>query len=104
MSKVRLPRIFRNFYFITSIVFILWILFFDGNDLITQYLRSQNLEKLQQDKIYFEKEIKKIEKAHKDILNKPEVLEKVAREKHYLTKEGEDVYIIEVKSDKKTEE
>lgn len=91
---MKIPKIFKNFFLITGLMFILWIGFFDANDLITQYQRKQTLEKLEQTKKYYENEGKKIEKELKDLRDNPQTLEKFAREKYYLRKPKEEVYIL----------
>jgi cell division protein DivIC len=93
--NIKVPRIFRNFYFVTALVFILWLCLLDTNDLITQYTRKQRLEKLKEEKAYYSKEINRIEKAHQDAFDKPAVIEKIAREKYLLKKLKEEVYVIE---------
>lgn len=101
MSKIKYPNIFKNFYFIVSVVFLLWMFFFDSNDAFTQYQRYEKLKKLETDSTYFLKGIRKIEKERKALDKNPRKLERFAREKHFLKKKAEDVYIVvEEKSNK----
>ena len=91
---MKLPKIFKNFYFIGSLVFILWLSFLDSNDLITQSMRRERLQKLKADKLYYEKKIKEISRDYQGLFNSEEALEKFAREKYYLAKPKEDVFVI----------
>jgi cell division protein FtsB len=99
--KISLPSIFKNFYFLVSVGFILWVLFLDSNDLITQSMRRERLQKLKQDKVYYEKKIKEISRDYQGLFNSEEALEKFAREKYYLAKPKEDVFVIVVDSTQK---
>ncbi len=85
----------RNKYFVSAVVFVVWISFFDRNDLITQYDRKKELEKLETSKNYYQAEITSTKKELSDLSNNPEVLEKIAREKFFLKRPNEEVFIIE---------
>lgn len=94
ISFMKLPKIFRNFYFIVSLFFVLWLCFLDSNDLITQSIRRERLQKLKSDKLYYEQKIKEISRDYQGLFNSEEALEKFAREKYYLAKPKEDVFVI----------
>lgn len=102
MKKI-LPyiSIFRNKYFVTAVVFLVWIAFFDRNDLFTQYDRKTELKKLEAGKHYYETEIAATRKELTDLNNNPAVLEKFAREKFYLKRPNEEVFIVEDSSTQK---
>lgn len=91
---MKISKIFKSFYFIATIVFLLWIAFLDSNDLITQSMRRERLQKLKGDKIYYEQKIKEISRNYQGLFNSEEALEKFAREKYYLAKAKEDVFVI----------
>ena len=84
----------KSFYISVSLLFIIWMLFFDSNDLFTQYRLKSKLNDLETSKIHYEKEIKKVEKDRKELLTNKELLEKFAREKYLMKKTKEDIYII----------
>jgi cell division protein DivIC len=77
--------------------FVVWMLFFDKNDAVSQYDRYQELKDLQQSAAYYKKQIASSRQEIKDLQNNPHYLEKTAREKYYLKRDNEDVYIIEDK-------
>lgn len=72
-----------------------WVLFFDDMDYFTQRDRLAELNKLNQKKAYYLKEIETAKQELADIKNSDEALEKFAREKYLMKKNGEDIYIIE---------
>ena len=104
MASFKTPKILRNFYLVSGVIFVLWICLFDANDLITQYSRWNKVKELEKEKTYYSKEIKNIEKAYQDIIKNPRTLEKFAREKYFLQKPKEDVYVIVEEKSENTEE
>ena len=88
-------KILRNKYLSSIIVFVVWISFFDRNDLFTQWDRKQELQKLEASKSFYEKEIAATKKDLTELNNNPAVLEKFAREKFYLKKRNEEIFIID---------
>ena len=94
-------KVVQNKYLIASISFVVWILFFDRNDLFTQWDRKQELNKLEESKAYYQAEIKSISKGLSDIQNNPAIIEKYARENFYLKRPNEDIFIIEEQADVK---
>ncbi len=87
-------KIFKNKYILSLIVFGVWISFFDRNDLFTQLTRKQELKKLEGSAAFYETEIANTKKDLTDLNNKPAILEKFAREKFYLKRPNEDIFII----------
>ncbi|MDX5419889.1 MAG: septum formation initiator family protein [Hymenobacteraceae bacterium] len=95
----RIPRVFRNFYFITTALFLVWMLFFDSNDFVTQYQMSKKLSDLEEAKQYYLDKIAEVQKDRKELMSNPELLEKFAREKYLMKRPNEDVFIIVPKED-----
>ena len=93
----QLPHWLKNRYFISVFCFFIWICFFDTNSITTQIHQSKQIKKIQEDQKYYKKEIKQdqeiINIIEKDSLT-PE-LEKYLREKLLLSKENEEIFIIE---------
>ncbi len=92
-----LPSWLKNKYFITSVIYLLWILFFNDYNLIFQWQKSKELADLKAKKTYFIKEIAQVNQDKKDLFSNTESLEKFAREKYYMKKDNEDIYLIEEK-------
>ena len=84
----------RNKYVISVMAFVVWILFFDRNDFLTQWSRKQELHKLEYSASFYETEIANTKKDLMDLNNKPAILEKFAREKFYLKRSNEDVFLV----------
>ncbi len=74
--------------------FIIWITFFDSNDLYSQYSLVQKLDNINADKAYYLEKIEEVKNDRKELLNDPHLLEKFAREKYLMKKPTEDLYVI----------
>lgn len=97
----RLLKIIRSFYFIATVVFLVWMFFFDANDFVTQYQMSKKLSDLEEDKEYYLQKIEEVQKDRTELMSNPELLEKYAREKYYMKRPGEEVFILVEKPEKK---
>jgi len=89
-----LYRVIKNKYLLSVVLFIVWISFFDRNDLITQYDRKKELDRLETSKQFYEGEIARTKKELTDLEEDTRVLEKYAREKFYLKRANEEVFIV----------
>ena len=97
----QLPQWIRNPYFVLGLGSLIWMFFFDSEDLLTQYKLRSKLGRLKIEEAYYRKQIIEIRKARKELASNEELLEKFAREKYLMKKKNEDVYIIEFDSVKK---
>ena len=84
-----------NRYFMVTIVFIVWMLFFDQRDFFQQKERATELRKVEDAKKYYQKEIDLTKKQLDNLQNNPAAREKFARERYLLRREGEEVYLFE---------
>jgi len=85
---------FTNWYFLILLAFITWMVFFDGNDISTQFRLRNKLVSLEEEKIDLKE---KIVQTSKELVALRENKEKFAREKYYMKKDNEDVFIIDKK-------
>lgn len=81
--------------------FIVWMLFFDQRDYFQQRERKAELNKLEAKKRYYVEEIEKTRKQLQDLQHNPAALEKFARERYLMKRNGEDIFIIEDSADLK---
>ena len=99
-------RYLKNIFVIVFVVFAVWMLFIDSNSLLIHRELNEDISDLEHEKEYYRNEIKKDKKAIKELTTE-EGIEKLAREKYYMKKENEDIYIIEYEDSlklKKTDE
>ncbi len=90
----KLLPIIRNKYVITLLVFLVWIIFFDQNNLLDRVHKMQRNNKLTQEKEYYLEKIKKDSTKLHQLKTDEENLEEFAREEYYMKKDNEDIYII----------
>ena len=93
----RLPRFTKNFYFLATFAFLVWMLFVDSNDLLSRFKLGNRLRSLEEEKAYYLEKIKEVEKDREELMTNKGLLEKFAREKYLMKKESEDVFIIQTK-------
>ncbi len=94
MAIQRLIDLFKNKYFIVTVAFIVWMLFFDKNDLVSQVEYRQQVNTLKEERDFYTKETEKVSKDLDELTSNPQKLEKFAREKYLMKKENEDVFVI----------
>lgn len=92
----------KNIFVIVFIVFAFWMLFIDSNSLLIHNELNNDIHDLEAEKEYYKKEIEKDKKAIKE-LSTEDGIEKLAREKYYMKKANEDIYIIEYEDSLKLE-
>ena len=91
----------KNIFVLIFIVFAVWMLFIDSNSLLIHHELNEDISDLEDEKEYYNKEIEIDKKAIKE-LSTEEGIEKLAREKYYMKKDNEDIYIIEYEDSLKT--
>ena len=91
-------KIASNKYVWVLLVFISWMLFLDNYSYLDHRLLDNQIDELNRQKEYYKKEIGNDQKSIKQ-LKDPAQIEKYAREKYFMKKDSEDVYIIEFEGD-----
>jgi len=95
--KMFLIKILKNKYFLTTIGIVVWLLFFDKNDVFTQRDLITKLNKLESDRDYYIREIQNNRSDINELATNKESLEKFAREKYLMKKDNEDVFVVVAK-------
>jgi cell division protein FtsB len=90
----KIPAVFRNKYLLTIIIFFIWLLLFDSNNLIARYKEMRELHKLKIDREYYSKRIEADRQKLHELKTDNNNLEKFAREQYMMKKPDEDLYII----------
>ncbi len=88
-------RLIFNKYLWAAVAFCVWMMFFDQNDWTGQRQSRQHLRELQENTVYLTAEISALDSQKKALLREPLALEKFAREKYRMKRDGEDLYVIE---------
>lgn len=94
LKKIRDHKLLGNKYFITILVFLAWIIFFDENNLMAHHRNKHRLKALKEQRTSYRDKIKadnlKMEELRSGNIN----LEKFAREQFYMTKPDEDLFLV----------
>lgn len=90
----RVIALFKNKYFVTALVFVGWMLFFDRNDMLSQYEYKSEVTALQEEKDFYTSEITVIKRDLNELNTNLNTAEKFAREKYFMKKDNEDVFVI----------
>jgi|688.fasta_scaffold83473_6 hypothetical protein len=88
-----IPYSWNNKYKITIILFIIWVVFIDNNSFITLYSRYKQINEINKQISFYKVELSKTEEEYKALFNKKTYFEKFVRERYFLKKENEDLFI-----------
>ena len=91
-------KFLSNKYVWVLLFFCTWMIFLDNYSYFDHHILEQQIEDLEENAYYYKKKIKKDQENIKQLKN-PEQIEKYAREKYYMKKDSEDIYIIEFEGD-----
>jgi cell division protein DivIC len=97
----RLPQWIKSKYFIAGMAFVVWMLFFDRNDIFSQFERVNHSKELNKNEAH---QTLLITETHKELdllKNSAQTIEKYAREKYMMKKDNEDLFIINAASENK---
>ncbi|NIG52023.1 septum formation initiator family protein [Chitinophaga sp. Cy-1792] len=94
LKSIKIPSFLKNFFFITGCSFVIWLAFLDKTNLMYQYQFRAEEKKLEAQKEFFISEIKKTKEDQQELLSSPEKQEKFAREKYFMKRDDEDLFII----------
>lgn len=91
-EQVLRPSLFLNRYAVTLMLFLTWLIFFDKYKISNGIYLTNTIEKLENKKIEYDAKIAEA-LVQKEQLEQHS--EKYAREKYYMHKDNEEVFIIE---------
>jgi cell division protein DivIC len=91
-------KLMSNKYVWVLLFFVVWMLFLDNYSYFDHRFLDHQINELQDNKKYYQEEIKKDQEQIKQLKN-PEQIEKYAREKYFMKKDSEDIYIIQFEGD-----
>ncbi|ASB49632.1 septum formation initiator [Alkalitalea saponilacus] len=87
----------RNKYVIAGLVFIIWIGFFDQNNIVDRVSLARRISELNKQKEHYQNEIKSNRERMDELQSSHENLEKFAREQYLMKKPDEELFIIKEK-------
>jgi cell division protein FtsB len=95
MEKLKkILNLLKNKYILTSIIFIVWLSFFDSYSFLKRYSVNKKLRQVKADRQYYLDEIPNDSIALHQLESGASNLEKFAREQYLMKKDSEDIYIV----------
>lgn len=91
-------KFLSNKYVWVLLFFSTWMIFLDNYSYFDHRVLDKQIDELKDNATYYKEEIRKDQQKIKQLKN-PDQVEKYAREKYYMKKENEDIYIIEFEGD-----
>ncbi|MCF8423582.1 MAG: septum formation initiator family protein [Bacteroidia bacterium] len=86
-------KLLKNKYFLVIVGLFFWLLYFDKNDVFTQYELIKKCNKLNSEKDYYIAEIENNKKEVEELQSNLKSLETFAREKYLMKRDNEDVFV-----------
>ncbi|MEL7005873.1 MAG: septum formation initiator family protein [Bacteroidota bacterium] len=91
---MKLPKFTKNFYFVSVVFLLAWMLFIDANDITSQIQLNQKRQALENEKAYYLEKIEEVKSEREALMSNDELIERFAREKYLMKKESEDLFVI----------
>jgi cell division protein DivIC len=90
-----IPSWIKNKYLIAGVAFIVWMLFFDKNDIFSQYEKHSYAKQLGKNEQYNNSLIVDTKKELGFLKTSAQTIEKYARENYMMKKDNEDLFILD---------
>ena len=87
-------KFLKNSYAIIIIIFVIWMIFFDSNSILVHNELNNDINDLNNQKEYYKNEIER-DNIELNQIKTDSGLEKYAREKLFMKRENEEIFIIE---------
>ena len=92
--KNKILKFVKSKYGIIIILFLIWMIFFDSNSFFVHRELNNEINELDNQKSYYEKEIAN-DNVELQLIQSDSGLEKYAREKLFMKKDNEEIFLIE---------
>jgi cell division protein FtsB len=89
-----MPAWMKNRYVLTVLVFLLWIILMDPNNMISRIREASTRNRLLREKEYYTGRIEEDRRKLNELRTSDENLEKYAREQYRMKRPDEDLFII----------
>ncbi len=89
-----IPSWLKNKYLLTGVFFVVWMVFFDPKDILSDLDRRGKLNELQSSELNLKKQITDAKQELDLLKNDAQSIEKYAREKYLMKKDNEDLFIV----------
>ena len=87
-------KVLKNKYFLVTFCFVLWVLFFDTNNILKWYSDMKDVAAQERQKNYYKEAIRQTDEKLKELKSNKDSLEKFAREQYFFHESDEDLFIV----------
>lgn len=94
MREINYRKLVLNKYFITFVLFFIYVVFFDEHNLIERWKSAKKIQQMEEEVEFYKAEIKATKQKTNELQSDDENLEKFAREQYRMKKDNEDLFII----------
>ena len=95
IMDTRVVKFVWNRYFILTLAFAVWMIFFDQNSFFVHRELDKQIKLLEVDESYYQEHLDTEAEKLNQLNSNPAEIERIAREKHFLKKDDEDIFIIQ---------
>lgn len=93
-GMIRNYPMLTNKWMVASVLFLLWILFFDENNLVQHRKNRLRLKALKEQRHFYREKIAADTRKMEELRSGAANLEKYAREQFYMTRPDEDLFLV----------
>jgi len=90
----RIPARVRNRYGLVLGALLAWVLIFADNDIWRLWKNHRELNRMEQQSEWYAAEIGRTKEQLAEIANDKELLEKFARERYFMKRDNEDIFVL----------
>jgi cell division protein DivIC len=94
IGRIRKVTLQWNKYAVAILLFLLWIVFFDENNLVAHHRNKHRLKALKEQRSFYREKIEADTKKLQELRSGNKNLEKYAREQFNMTKPDEDLFLV----------
>ncbi len=84
----------HKFYTYTFCGLVIWMSFVDSNDFSSMLKLRKKIAELKADLVYYDEKIVEVDQDRKEVFGNKKLQEKFAREKYFMKKADEEVFVI----------
>ena len=94
LKKIKNSKLLRNKYAIAILLFVIWISFFDQNNLVQHSRNKKRLKALKEQREFYREKIEADNLKMEELRSGVDNLEKYAREQYNMTRSDEDLFLV----------
>ena len=95
IGEFRVIKLLKNKFFLVTLFFVVWIVFFDTNNIIGWVGNLKTVISQERQKEYYIEEIKHVDERLNELSSNRDSLERFAREQYLFHEKDEEIFVFE---------